>query len=248
VHGFVREPYYQAREVIYPRGVRARLSDGTPVRLHPRLLGMRPELYEPAVTALLGAHAREGSIVVDAGAHVGLHTLMLSRRVGTSGWVIAIEPSPSTSSLLRRHLAWNACANVSVIEAVAGNREGTVEFCYRADPTDPGGFASSLAYDIGGPKQSVAMTTLDALCREIAPDLIKIDVEGAELLVLQGAEELFQRVSPVLLVAIHPEPMRTMGTAPVDLIAFLKARGYCGYHLDGRPATEPGFEEICFRK
>lgn len=248
MHRLLRNPYYRAREVIYRRGASARLSDGTPVRLHPRLLGMRPEAYEPAVTAVLARHVHDGSTVVDVGAHVGLHTLMFSRRVGAAGRVIAVEPSPASVGLLRRHLIWNECMNVTVIEAAVGHREGVTEFSYRADPTDPGGFANSLAYDGGGLKRRVSMTTLDAICKGLLPDVIKIDVEGAELLVLQGAEELLARAAPTLVIAVHPEPMRAMGAAPADLIAFLKVRGFCGHHLDGRPATDPGFEEIVFRK
>jgi len=90
--------------------------------------------------------------------------------------------------------------------------------------------------------------TLDAICNNFSPDVIKIDVEGAELLVLRGAEELLARAAPTLVIAVHPEPMRAMGAGPADLIAFLKLRGFCGHHLDGRPATDPGFEEIVFRK
>ena len=248
MHRFFREPYYRVREVIYQRGAPARLSDGTSVRLHPRFLGMSPEVYEPAVTALLARHVHEGSTVIDVGAHVGLHTLMFSRRVGAAGRVIAVEPSPANADLLRRHLVWNACTNVRVIEAAAGHREGVTDFSYRADPTDPGGFANSLAHDIGGLKRRVSMTTLDAICDGLLPDVIKIDVEGAELLVLEGAEELLARAAPTLVIAVHPEPMRAMGAAPADLIAFLEARGFSGHHLDGRRAIEPGFEEVFFER
>lgn len=248
MHRLLREPYYRAREVIYRRGAPARLSDGTSVRLHPRFLGMRPEAYEPAVTALLARHVHEGATVIDVGAHVGLHTLMFSRRVGAAGRVIAIEPSPANADLLRRHLVWNACTNVRVIEAVVGHREGVTEFSFRPDPTDPGGFANSLAYDIGGAKRCVSMTTLDAICNGLLPDVVKIDVEGAEMLVLQGAEGLLARAAPMLLIGVHPEPMLAMGEAPADLIAFLEARGFCGHHLDGRRAIEPGFEEVFFER
>ena len=248
MHVLLRDPYYRTLEVIYRRGAPVRLSDGTQVRLHPRFLGMSPEAYEPAVTALLARHLRVGSTVVDVGAHVGLHTLMFSRRVGSAGRIIAVEPSPASVGLLRRHLIWNKCINVNVIEAAAGNREGVIEFSYRANPMDPGGFANSLAYDIGGIKRRVSMRTLDAICDGLLPDVIKIDVEEVELIVLQGAKELLDRAAPTLLIAVHPEPMRTLGAAPADLITFLEARGYSGHHLDGRPAIEVGFEEICFER
>jgi FkbM family methyltransferase len=248
LHQLMREPYYQVLEVIHRRGVPIRLADGMPTRLHPRLLGMQPELYEPAVTSLLVHHLHYGATAVDVGAHVGLHSLMMSRLVGPEGRVIAVEPSPANANLLRMHLAWNGCANVSVIEAIAGNHEGDIEFEYRAQATDPGSFANSLAYNIGGPRRRVTMTTLDSLCNRCLPNLVKIDVEGAELTVLEGAEQVLIRGAPILVVSVHPAPLSKMGAKPADLVAFLEARGYCGHHLDGRPVTDPGFEEIVFAK
>ena len=161
---------------------------------------------------------------------------------------MAVEPSPANAELLRRHLAWNGCNNVDVVEAAVADREGMVDFEFRPDPTDPGGFANSLAYGIGGEVASVKMTTLSCLCKELTPELIKIDVEGAELLALRGARELLMRAGPTIVIAIHPEPMRLLGTSPGELISFLGALGYSGRRLDGRAVVDPGFEEIIFER
>jgi FkbM family methyltransferase len=209
---------------------------------------MRPEAYEPAVAGLLVHHLYDGATVVDVGAHVGLHTLMFSCRVGAAGHVIAVEPSPANADLLRLHLVWNDRMNVTVIEAVVGDHEGAIEFAYRADAADPGGFANSIVYDIGGLRKHMPMTTLDAICKGLLPDLVKIDVEGAELLVLRGAEETLARSAPILVVAVHPEPLKMLGSTPTELVAFLSERDYQGRDLDGRWATNPGFEEIVFEK
>jgi FkbM family methyltransferase len=169
---------------------------------------------------------------------------VLSRCVGPT----EIEPSPTNAKLLRTHLAWNSCHNVELIEAAISHGEGHVNFTFGCDPTDPGAFANSLAYDIGGKSTTVRMTTIDALCANCVPDLIKIDVEGAELFVLRGARETLARFAPTLMVAVHPEPMRMMVTSPSELISYLNDYSYEGRHLDGRRATEAGFEEIVFRK
>ena len=116
---------------------------------------MRPEVYEEALTAVLIKHLKPGLTVIDIGAHVGLHTLMFSRRVGPTGRVLAIEPSPANARLLRSHIVWNDCRNVEVIEAAVGDREDHVSFTFHPDPTNPGGFANSLAYDIGGETDTV---------------------------------------------------------------------------------------------
>jgi FkbM family methyltransferase len=246
--GLLREPWYRMLEVLFSQGVSARLAGGENVRLHPRLLGLRPEAYEETLTVFLINHLKPGLTVIDVGAHVGLHTLMFSQRIGPTGHVLAIEPSPANARLLRSHIAWNDCRNVEVIEAIVGDREADVSFSFRADPTDPGGFANSLAYNIGGKTDTVPMTTIDVICAGRHPHLIKIDVEGAELLALRGACETLSRCAPMLIVAIHPEPMRMLGTSPTELVAFLAACGYQGCHLDGRRAVDPGFEEIVFTK
>ena len=79
------------------------------------------------------------------------------------------------------------------------------------DATDPGAFANSIAYDIGGERTQVKVATLDAICRRFSPSVIKIDIEGAELLAIRGARELLSRSSPVLLARCTP---RMQGWAP----------------------------------
>jgi FkbM family methyltransferase len=240
VDSLLRESWYSGLEVAFRNGVPVTFADGRTAKLHPRLLGMRPAAYEPDLMRLMVEHSAPGAIVLDIGAHVGLHTLALADRVGPSGRVIAIEPSPANAGLLRFHVTVNSCHNVDVIEAIVTDHEGESPFTYRADATDPGGFANSIAYDIGGETTLVRTTTLDMLCNGISPDLIKIDVEGAELLALRGA--------PTVVVAIHPDPMRTLGTSPSELVSFMNALGYRGHHRDGQLAVTPGFEEIVFQK
>jgi FkbM family methyltransferase len=211
-------------------------------------LGIRPEAYEPELTKILVGKVARGATVLDIGAHVGLHTLVFSRSTGGKGRVLAVEASPANAALLRKHLDWNDCSNVRLVEAAIGDRDGDVAFTFRPDPTDPDAFANSLAYNIGGATASVRMTTIDTLCDRCEPDLIKIDIEGAELLALRGAYQTLMRSTPILAVAIHPTAMRALKTTPAELVEFLGNCGYEGHHLDGGRATDPGFEEILFRK
>jgi FkbM family methyltransferase len=142
-------------------------------------------------------------MVIDVGAHVGLHTLFFSYGVGATGRVVAVEPSPANAKLLRAHLRWNDRRNVEVVETLVADYEGRTEFAFRTKSTDPGGFANSLAYNIGGATAIVPVTTIDVICENFAPDLVKIDVEGAEFDVLQGAAQLVARAQPAILLATH---------------------------------------------
>jgi FkbM family methyltransferase len=247
LHSVFREPYYEILCLLYRRGVEVKLRQHR-IRLHPRLLGIRPGEYESELSRALDQRVAPGMTVIDIGAHVGLHSLQLSRRVGEKGRIIAVEPSPANASLLRKHLDWNACRNVTVVEAAIGERPGAIEFTFRPDPTDHGGFANSIAYDIGGSKTWVKVTTIDEVCSDQCPDVIKIDVEGAEVLAVRGAREVLCRSAPAVFIAVHPDAMRMLGTAPAELVALLGELGYVGRRLNGSVATEPVFEEILFEK
>lgn len=248
IHAMSREHYYAIVGRLYPRGVPFTLPGDCAVRLHPRLQAIDPKRYEPDVGNVLDRFTRPGMTVVDVGAHVGLHTLRLSKRVGPSGRVIAVEPSPANAGLLRRHLEWNAASNVTVIEAVVGATDSEIEFNFRADALDFGGFANSLAYQIGGQTETIRMASIDSLCASVTPSVIKIDTEGAEMLVIRGARATLERAPVSLIVAFHPEAMVALQSTPRELVSLLATYGYAGRHLDGRPAVDPGFEEIVFEK
>lgn len=247
LHAKLREPYYVAMALIHPRGIEVELSDTCRVR--PRMLGMLTSSYEPDLAAAFESNVKPGMTVLDIGAHVGLHTLRLCKLVGQEGRVIAVEPSPANAAALRRHLAWNNISNATVIEAAISECAGNQQFSFRPDAFDPGGFANSLAYDIKGGKTQVRVSTIDEICASLVPDVIKLDVEGAEQLAINGALETLTRCSPLMLVAFHPEPMAALGTTPRGLVQLLNRLGYMGQHLDGRPSNdELGFEELLFTK
>lgn len=247
-HSLTREPYYAIVGRLYPRGVLFTLPGDCAVRLHPRLQGIDPKRYEPQVAHMLDHFVKPGMMVVDVGAHVGLHTLRLSRRVGASGRVLAIEPSPANVGLLRRHLEWNGASNVTVIEAVVGACESEIDFSFRSDALDVGGFANSIAYANGDDVATIRMASIDSLCAGVSPGVIKVDTEGAEMLVMRGARRTIARAPVSLIIAFHPEAMSALHCTPRELVNFLDGCGYAGRHLDGRPAVDPGFEEIVFEK
>jgi hypothetical protein len=64
---------------------------------------------------------------------------------------------------------------------------------------------------------------------------------------LYGANEILVKNRPTVIVAVHPEPMRMLGTTPLELLSYMNELGYMGLRLDGSAVTAPGFEEIIFR-
>jgi FkbM family methyltransferase len=247
LHRHLREPYYRALELAYPKGICISLPSGDRFLIQPRFLGMNLSNYEPRLVNTFCSLITGGMTVIDVGAHVGIYSLLASAKVGPNGKVIAIEPSPANARLLRQHLSFNQRRNVEVIEAAVADKLGQITFNYRPNATDPGSFANSMAYDISGESANVQVRTLDDICSNLLPAVIKIDVEGAELLALRGAKETLVKNRPTVIVAVHPEPMRMLGTGPEQLVSYMNDLGYNGTRLDGSEVSDPSFEEVIFR-
>ena len=232
------------------RGLAMQLSDGHRYRLDARLYAWQPELYEPPVVSRLLAELRPGSVFWDIGAHVGLITLMAARALDDGGQVCAFEPSPSNATLLRRHLVANGLASrVAVHEVLVGERCSDAVGCaYRPGECT----ANSLAYEIEGAASAhVRMVTIDQMVSSQLcppPDVLKIDVEGYEHHVLSGGRAVLKEYAPIVICAIHPEPLNQLGSSPADVLDEMRKLGYQACDLNGAPISTAGFEEIVFRK
>jgi FkbM family methyltransferase len=153
--------------------------------------------YEPEQTRLFEERLRAGDTVLDVGAHVGYYTLLSSVLVGPGGSVWAFEPNPQNAGFLRRHAQVNGCANVRVTEAAVSDEAGRARFDF--------GTGSGTGRLAGGGALEVATVRLDDFVREhgIAPAAVKIDVEGGELRVLEGARDTLAAHRPVLFLSTH---------------------------------------------
>ena len=153
--------------------------------------------YEPEQTAHFVRWVRPGATVVDIGAHVGYYTLLASMLAGESGSVWAFEPEPTNAAFLRRHLYLNNCRNVHVEQLAVSNIDGRAKFSH--------GTGSGTGHLDRGGDMEVRTVRLTDFCssRRITPSAIKIDVEGAEEEVLEGAKELVMSARPVIFLSTH---------------------------------------------
>lgn len=153
--------------------------------------------YEHDKHRRFAATLQPGQVVYDVGANAGFYTLLAARRVGGQGNVVAFEPLPRNLHYLCRHLALNRERAVRVVDAAVADRDGTAML-------DPGPHPSMASLDVGGSVQ-VRTVRLDTLVAEglPPPDVIKIDVEGAECQVLRGAQEVLVTHRPVVFLATH---------------------------------------------
>jgi len=155
--------------------------------------------------ALYRRHIAPGSVAIDVGANLGIHTLVLSRCVGAAGRVIAYEPRAPIHQRLQANLALNHADNVVTKPCGLGERTETVRFDDHAGEFNIG---KGRVAPQGG--STIDVRTLDEELRDLRGpvSLIKIDVEGAELAVLKGARETLQRHQPALLIEYNPGAYR----------------------------------------
>jgi FkbM family methyltransferase len=159
------------------------------------------DVYEAEELKLVVRRLSEGTVFVDVGSSVGAFTLPAAKRVGSTGRVIAIEPSPRVFPYLQRNVERNGLRNVTLKRcAVTDLNQGMVQF-YEA-PVEHFGMGS-LAPQFQAAPTEVTAQTLDSLLLEEAAaraDVLKVDVEGFEASVFRGAERLLAGPSPPLVV------------------------------------------------
>lgn len=180
---------------------------------------------EATIQKVIEEFLPEAGFFVDIGANFGLHTLLGCDLVGPAGQDLAVEPVPENLRLLRRNLALNGFSERCAIAEMALT-DGSSESVPMT--IEPGmSLAASLGDYLEGQKIEVAAGTLDQLLATYAgvPDLVKIDVEGAEHEVLKGATETLKN-GPPLLVEVHQFCLGSFDTSAESLSSYLVSFGY----------------------
>lgn len=174
---------------------------------------------------LIDALTRPGATVVDVGANIGYNTLYAARRVGPKGRVVAIEPSPDNLSVAADNVAAAGLSNVILRPVAAGRSPGQRDFYVRGETSAVNSFFPTSCYAEVTGVLKVPVERLDDLVDGDA-DLVKIDVEGAELDVLEGMERLLRRPSLALVAEWHPTLQIMAGYEADALPRWLLERGF----------------------
>jgi FkbM family methyltransferase len=176
----------------------------------------------------------EGAVTLDIGANLGVYTRILSAIVGPRGCVHAFEPVPSTYMMLVHNVRRFQHANVVTYNAVVTERSGVAEIVL-----PPKGLRSIYwahlrhDQDADGETVHVQALALDDIADAFARlDFLKSDVEGAELFVLRGAEQLLMRRRPMLLLETG-DSCRNFGYEPQQVFDWLEERGWRRQALGG---------------
>jgi FkbM family methyltransferase len=168
--------------------------------------GVLRGLHETQVQEALRRCLPRGGVFVDVGAHVGYLTIIGARLVGPAGFAIAVEPVPANAQAIARNAALNGLANVRVVEAAGAAQAGEAELITVTD-TLWTRLASVGGHPLESERSLVRTVALDDLleCGKIpaVPDLVKIDVEGAELDVVEGMRALLEHRRTTLVCELH---------------------------------------------
>lgn len=177
---------------------------------------------------LLDTLVQPGEVFIDVGANIGIWSLYVARILGDGGKVFSFEPSPLTASRLREHILGNHLdSRIEVMEMAVSNRTGKANFSHQ--DYHAGGSHLSTGKEQG---VEVQATSLDESFPTLNPQWIKIDVEGHEIEVLEGARQMIERSRPCLILEYNP---LLIGKSPelkdFPPYSFLNRFGYHCFHF-----------------
>jgi FkbM family methyltransferase len=192
------------------------------------------EIFEPEVVKCFREVIRPGMVVVDIGANMGYYTLLASRLVGAQGKVVAIEPELNNLHYLAKNITENSCDNVFVVPYAAGDASKPT-ILYLSHPSRSG--HSIIKPDTTASttrNQKAVMIALDSfLPKEFYPQVIKMDIEGAELLAIDGMEQILKNNPLEAIIVECPENGASMqGSSQHALLSRLRGFGFQCRHLD----------------
>jgi len=208
-----------------PAGIRVRLDLQDPSQRKTFFFGTYDERHE---LQLIPKILDPGEVFWDIGAHIGVYSLLAARRVGEDGLVAAFEPGQIAYEMFRANIALNHLENILAFRVTVTDREGEAVL-YAAGSYADGG--ANLFQPGPGqiPAHPCRTITLDHFCRDLLlppPDFIKMDIEGAELAALRGADLILSRHHPLLLMEVKDSVLKTAGADKAALQDLLKHYGY----------------------
>lgn len=184
--------------------------------------------YEKGLLYVIDQLLGPGDVVVDAGANIGLISVFCCTRVGKAGLVMSFEPHPDTVSILRRNIELNKLSQAKVFDTALGSVPGTARIYSNLQINR--GAASMVDFQDGAPSFEIKVEVLDQLLAKYQISqvkLLKIDVEGFEMEVLKGAQNLISKGDGPILVVECSTTRQNFQYSMEDLFYFLTTRqGY----------------------
>jgi FkbM family methyltransferase len=168
-----------------------------------------------------------GYTVIDIGANIGYTLLQFAKHAGEEGFVYGFEPDPYNFQMCKENIALNRVTNACLFPLGLGNNQSHLKL--KIDKSNRGRNRISTHTSLSE-MQEIEVTTLDRFFYQPPPvdniDLIKIDVEGFEMKVLQGGENLIDQFHPILFIELDDNNLSETGGSARELIEWLEQRNY----------------------
>jgi len=171
------------------------------------------EKYEPYETDLIQRQVKNGDVVVDVGANIGYYTVLLAQKAKK---VYAFEPDSINFEILEKNIKTNNLKNVVAIKAAVGSREGKLKL-YKSKEN----FGDHKLYGEEKEKEEVKIIKLDDFIKEPI-DLIKIDTQGWEPEVIEGAKKIIEKDKPIIFMEYSPASYKEAKLDGNKMMEFLK--------------------------
>jgi FkbM family methyltransferase len=198
----------------------------------PRYYGHK--IHEQQVTELLLDTLEGKKCFVDVGTNLGWYTCLASKKL-SNGIVYGFEMDDQNFQLVQKNIALNFCENVNIFHAAIADHSGKVQYLRNSKSPSPS-FRIAAENEITNFQQPNLVTvpayTLDDFFEEkkILPDVIKIDVEGAEFQVLTGMKNILSNKRPILFLEIHPKKL-LFNCSVKDILTLMHSHGFQTYEI-----------------
>ncbi len=196
------------------------------------------QLWDTDLLPIILEHIKEGDTVIDAGAWIGGHTMPYAKKVGGYGKIVAVEPNPHAFECLKRNT--EQFPNVDCLNIALGDAGRCVPFSSKRGWYDSGYVGDDQKLT------SVQMLPLDSY--DIAPNFIKIDVEGCELKVLKGAEKTIEKSRPKMVVEINKSALQRQGSTSNEVLDWLEQHEYTWRIIEDTTLGASIFNILCTPK
>ena len=230
----LRKLFRTILKLLYPNGIFIKLGNKYTVKVIPDFIGYvnfggeHNIGWKHCIDSLNGDET-----FIDIGAHIGLYTLPAALKL-KNGKVYAFEPGLINYKILKQHIIMNELVNVDALNFLVGDENKTIKFFEDNNSVSPKNSIVMIEKISSYSTTKKKQISLDSYFggKDINPDIIKIDVEGAELLVLEGAKQLILTSKPKIYLSTHPSRIEELGQTIEQLLNTIKELNYSIYDVN----------------
>tara|TARA_B100000886_G_scaffold338235_2_gene300627 strand:- start:213 stop:1025 length:813 start_codon:yes stop_codon:yes gene_type:complete len=242
---FIRKIFRYILKTVYSNGIEIRLGNKYRVKLIVDYIGYisfgdrHNKAWSHCIDAL-----KPSDVFFDIGAHIGLYTLPSALKL-KFGKVHAFEPGTYNLDVLKKHVNMNSLYNVQIHDYLVGQEGKNVDFYENLNSMSPKNSISKVEKIDSFDHTIKRQISLDEyfLDKKIYPDVIKIDVEGSELLVLRGATRIIKQSTPKIYLSVHPLWLDNLGQSVKQLKKHINELDYTIYDINMQVVDHLGLDE-----